>query len=209
MGFLLSISIVAFNTAMVSAPLGTMILLSNAGIFIVMLLSFFVLGEKVTKRELSAVLIAFIGLLIINPFEPTHSFGAGLILLSAVIFSIAIIMIRKEENNHSIGIALWYLLFASLFLSPFAFAGGLEQIGQAWSLVILIGLLNAGAYLAKTYSLKYEKADLVQVITLIVSPLAAIILGILILNQNPTANVLIGGTIMVGAGMIISKEIFK
>ncbi|MCK4883298.1 MAG: hypothetical protein KAS30_00375, partial [Candidatus Diapherotrites archaeon] len=69
--------------------------------------------------------------------------------------------------------------------------------------------LNAGAYLAKTYSLKYEKADLVQVITLIVSPLAAIILGILILNQNPTANVLIGGAIMVGAGMIISKEIFK
>ncbi|MFC2174800.1 DMT family transporter [archaeon] len=207
-GFALAASMAAFNTAMISAPVGTMTLLSNSVIFMVIGLSYMFLKEKVTRREVIACAIAFVGLVIINPLEPTHAFGTVLILASALTYAIAIIIIRKEERDHSIGIAFWYLLFASAFLFPFAATAGFGGLENSIGLVVLLGAFNGFAYLTKTYALKYETVDLVQVIALVASPITAIIFGFILLGQSLTANVLIGGAIMMAAGLVISKELF-
>lgn len=205
-GLFLAASIVTFNIAMVSAPIGTMAFLGNSSIFIVAILSFLLLGEKLTRRELFAILIALIGIGIINPLEPINSFGASMIFMSAFTFAVVIVLIRKEEHDHSIGIVFWYLLFAALFLFPLALTTEFVNCGEYLGLIFLLGVLNSVGYLLKTYALKYLTADLTQVIALICNPLSVLLLGFLILKQPITQSVVIGGFLIILAGLLVSKE---
>lgn len=205
-GFFLAVSIVTFNIAMTSAPIGTMAFLGNSSIFMVAILSFLLLKEKFTRKEFFAILIALIGVGIINPLEPINAFGATMIFISAFTFAFVIVLIRKEEHTHSIGIVFWYLLFASTFLFPLAMMTDFVNLDKYLKLVFLLGVLNGMGYLLKTYALKYLTADLTQVIALICNPLSVLLLGFIVLRQPITMNVVIGGFIIILSGILVSRE---
>ncbi|MCD6414511.1 MAG: DMT family transporter [Candidatus Diapherotrites archaeon] len=206
MGLSLAISIMTFNIAMVSAPIGTMTFLANSSIFIVLAFSFLFLREKATWREVAAILVALVGIAVINPLEPVRAFGASMMFVSAFTFAILIILIRRKEYNHRAGITFWYMLFAALFLLPFSITTGFVHLLDYFWLVLLLGLFNALGYLTKTYALKCETANLTQAAALIISPIAATLLGFVFLGQSLMLNVIVGGVIIIAAGLMVSKE---
>ncbi len=129
----------------------------------VILLSRIFLKEKVTKRETVAMLVAGVGFLLINPLNLVPLNYLLILMIGNLAFAFMVVIIRKEEHNHGIGIAFWYLLFASLFLSPLLAFTNFDALVVDWFPMIMVGIFSGLAYLYKDYAFKFVKADLVQI----------------------------------------------
>ncbi|MBR9707320.1 MAG: DMT family transporter [Candidatus Diapherotrites archaeon] len=194
---------------MINSPVASMTVLSQANLVFIMILAFLILKEVATREELMASAVAFVGILLINPFEATSSFWSFVMILSSFTYAISVITIRKTEMSQGIGIAFWYLLIASLFLLPLALSSGFGDWSSALGLIVLLGLLNAGFYFTLDLALKSERVDEVGVVYMVFNPLTASIFAFLILSQVPTFNTLLGiGALSLG-GVIIWRELAK
>ncbi len=193
---------------------GTAALLGSTFPGWVVLWSALFLKEKLDKRRSIALLLALSGcLLTIDPFNLSSGkfslFGAVLALGSAFSYSFYILLSNKLGKNVPSVLAAAYSLLAtaSVYILWCLFTGQFQwqMSGAGWLYCLAIGVgaaIAIGTYQAGIQLIGPSRAA----ITGTTEPATAVLLGILVLNENANLIKLIGGCLIIGAVLLLSRS---
>ncbi len=207
-GIVYAIALSLYTAANIFAPIQNAVLINYSYPFFVLLFGYFILKEKLTATKIITLVIAFIGLAIINPFQfGENNFGNLLALGGAFFYGLLITEMRKEDKNHGIGDVIWFLLFASLITLPFPIIQGLGNLSQVWIYVVLLGIVSTGlAYLFYNLALEKIEAEIGSIIATIITPLVSIILAVLIIGEQLNIRTITGGGLLILSGIYLEMH---
>ncbi|MDC1250735.1 DMT family transporter [Pelagibacteraceae bacterium] len=200
-------ALIAIVVALRELPLAVVVSLSYAAPLFITVLSIFLLSEKVGVFRWLAVIIGFIGVIIIA--EPGFK-GMNYLYFLPLIFCIGMafvtIMIRKLSTTEPI----WLI---SIFFTITISIAGLVTIPMGWKmpnfqdfiLLALIGVTGGSANLFLTQSYKLSEVSLVAPLKYL-ALVFAIFFGYFIWNEIPTIKTLIGASLVVLASLIIFRR---
>ena len=201
------IALIAIVVALRELPLAVVVSLSYAAPLFITVLSIFLLGEKVGIFRWIAVLIGFVGVLVIS--EPGFS-EVNYLYILPIIFCIGMafvtITIRKLSTSEPVWlISIFFTLtitFVSLFTIPF---GWIMPSLNDFILLALIGVTGGGANLLLTQSYKLSEVSLVAPLKYL-SLIFAILFGYLIWDEIPSYKNLVGAALVITASLIILRR---
>ncbi|MBK6267441.1 DMT family transporter [Marivirga sp. S37H4] len=129
-------------------------------------LGIYIVKEKVKPLQWVFYLIAFIGIIVIQGFDPRISFTMFLIGILAAIFSgLAYNFIRKiNTKEHPLVIVFYFPLVTLPLAGIYSAFNWVMPTGNEWYLLILIGVLTQFAQYFMTKS--YQSEDLSKVASL-------------------------------------------
>lgn len=194
-------------------PLADAITLNYAQSLLVVVFSAVFLGEVIRFYRWSAVVIGFLGVVIIAWPNLTLLRGGGLgsseaagviaTLASAASAAVAMLLIRTlVTTERTSTIVLWFSVTASL-LALLTYPFGWEKLSDA-QLVFLIAAGFSGGIAQILMTQCYRYADLATIAPFeYTSVILAIIIGYFAFGDAPTIYMLTGGAIVVGAGLFI------
>ncbi|MEE9333774.1 MAG: DMT family transporter [Granulosicoccaceae bacterium] len=157
------VAMLVFFYALSITPLALVQALSFTAPLFTTILAVFFLGEIVRLRRWAAIIVGFIGVLIIlRPGVEPIQLGAVLVMCSAAIWAMTMIVIKKLSNTDS---ALTITLYVSLFLTLFSFLPALIfwewPEGVQWLWLLAIALLGTSGQLCLAKAFSYADATLV------------------------------------------------
>jgi len=200
-------ALIAIVVALRELPLAVVVSLSYAAPLFITILSIFLLSEKVGIFRWLAVLIGFIGVIIIA--EPGFK-GMNYLYFLPLIFCIGMAFVTITIRKLSTTEPIWLI---SIFFTITISIAGLVTIPMGWImpnfqdfvLLILIGVTGGSANLFLTQSYKLSEVSLVAPLKYL-ALIFAIIFGYLIWNEIPTVKTLIGASLVVLASLIIFRR---
>ena len=205
------IALVAIFIALRSLPLATVVSISFAAPIFTTIFSIFLLSEKVGIYRWLAVLIGFIGILIIT--EPGIT-SLNVFYIFPIIFCIGLsyvaITIRKLSTTEPVWLISLYFSISITILSllsiPF---GWVMPTIKDFFILAMIGIFGGVANLWLSQSYKYSEVSLVTPLKYL-ALVFAIIFGYLIWDEVPTIKGLFGATLVIFSTLIIfRREIYK
>jgi drug/metabolite transporter (DMT)-like permease len=196
-------------------PLPEALAIGYASPLITVVLAALVLGETVRIYRWSAVIIGFLGILIIllprlsfgsealAAANPRETIGALAALASAFTAAFAMVLIRRLITTESTpSIVVYFSLIASGFALLSLPLGWVWPTSWEASLLILAGLLGGVGQILMTES--YRHADASTIATFDYSGMIwGLLVGTLIFGEQAEAIVLIGMAIVIAAGLFI------
>jgi len=200
-------ALIAIVIALRELPLAVVVSLSYAAPLFITVLSIFLLSEKVGIFRWLAVLIGFIGVIIIA--EPGFK-GMNYLYFLPLIFCIGMAFVTITIRKLSTTEPIWLI---SIFFTITISIAGLATIPMGWVmpnlqdfiLLALIGVTGGSANLFLTQSYKLSEVSLVAPLKYL-ALIFAIIFGYLIWGEIPTGKTLIGAFLVVFASLIIFKR---
>lgn len=200
--------------ALARLPLPEAITLNYAQPLLVVMFSAMFLGETVRGYRWSAVVIGLLGVLIISWPKLTlfgegsgigrsETLGVASALGAATVSAISLILVRSLVHTEKTGsIVLWFSLTAtlvSLLSLPFGWTAltPMQMLGLAGA-----GVFGGVAQLLMTESYRHAEISTVAPFEY-TSMILAIVIGYLVFGDVPTIHMLVGGVIVVGAGLFI------
>ena len=200
-------ALIAIVVALRELPLAVVVSLSYAAPLFITVLSIFLLSEKVGIFRWLAVLIGFIGVIIIA--EPGFK-GMNYLYFLPLIFCIGMAFVTITIRKLSTTEPIWLI---SIFFTITITIAGLVTIPMGWImpnfqnfiLLALIGVTGGSANLFLTQSYKLSEVSLVAPLKYL-ALIFAIIFGYLIWNEIPTIKTLIGTSLVVLASLIIFRR---
>ena len=205
------IAIIAIFIALRKLPLATVVSISFAAPIFTTIFSIFLLNEKVGIYRWLAVLVGFIGILIIT--EPGIS-NLNIYYIFPIIFCLGLsyvaITLRQLSTTEPVWLISLFFSIAITFLSfltlPF---GWVMPSFNHFLILSLVGIFGGVSNLWLSQSYKYSEVSLVtplKYLTLVF----AIIFGYFIWDEIPTIKTLIGALLVIVSTLIIfRREIYK
>ena len=205
------IAIIAIFIALRKLPLATVVSISFAAPIFTTIFSIFLLSEKVGIYRWLAVLVGFIGILIIT--EPGIS-NLNIYYIFPIIFCLGLsyvaITLRQLSTTEPVWLISLFFSIAITFLSfltlPF---GWVMPSFNHFLILSLVGIFGGASNLWLSQSYKYSEVSLVtplKYLTLVF----AIIFGYFIWDEIPTIKTLIGALLVIVSTLIIfRREIYK
>ena len=197
-------------------PLSDAIALGLSGPIFITVLSVPVLGEHVGWRRWSAVIVGFVGVLVMTrPGSTLFDVNAFVPLAAAILYAVAMLSIRKlGATEPSTTIVFHFTAFATL-ASLLTIPWGMVDPEQAWVLpsswaqlgvLIVIGGLGGVAQIVMTMA--YQRARAATVASFDYTALIyGFLLGAIFFGEVPDIFLIVGGGIVVVAGVyIIHRE---
>jgi len=200
-------ALIAIVVALRELPLAVVVSISYAAPLFITVLSIFLLSEKVGIFRWLAVLIGFIGVIIIaEPGFKSMNYLYFLPLIFCIGMAFVTITIRKLSTTEPI----WLI---SIFFTITISIAGLATIPMGWKmpnfqdfiLLALIGATGGSANLFLTQSYKLSEVSLVAPLKYL-ALVFAIFFGYFIWNEIPTIKTLIGASLVIFASLIILKR---
>ncbi len=191
-----------FYAAVVHLPLADVMSFYMAGPIYVAALSHMLLREAVGWRRWTAILVGFVGVVIM--LQPSGDFTAASIyaFMGSVVFGLTIIMGRLLRGTSDTTLVTWQTVF-SMGL------GALLTIGEwqtpnaiEWSGMLLLGIVSCAAHLMIVRALKLAPAALLAPFHYTML-LWGVIFGWMFFDDIPGARIFIGSAIIVLAGLFI------
>ena len=205
------IAIVAIFIALRKLPLATVVSISFAAPIFTTIFSIFLLSERVGVYRWLAVLVGFIGILIIT--EPGIS-ELNIYYIFPIIFCLGLSYVAITLRQLSTSEPVWLIsLFFSIAITLLSFLtipfGWVMPSFNHFILLSLIGIFGGVSNLWLSQSYKYSEVSLVtplKYLTLIF----AIIFGYFIWDEIPTIKTLVGALLVIISTLIIfRREIYK
>jgi len=200
-------ALIAIVVALRELPLAVVVSLSYAAPLFITVLSIFLLSEKVGIFRWLAVLIGFVGVIIIA--EPGFK-GMNYLYFLPLIFCIGMAFVTITIRKLSTTEPIWLI---SIFFTITISIAGLATIPMGWKmpnfqdfiLLTLIGVTGGSANLFLTQSYKLSEVSLVAPLKYL-ALVFAIFFGYFIWNEIPTIKTLIGASLVVLASLIIFRR---
>ena len=205
------IALVAIFIALRSLPLATVVSISFAAPIFTTIFSIFLLSEKVGIYRWLAVIVGFVGILIIT--EPGIT-SLNIYYIFPIIFCVGLsyvaITIRKLSTSEPVWlISLFFsisITLLSLLSIPF---GWVMPTIKDFLILAMIGIFGGVANLWLSQSYKYSEVSLVTPLKYL-ALVFAIIFGYLIWDEVPTIKSLFGAALVIFSTLIIfRREIYK
>ena len=203
-----TLAIIALFIALREIPLADVVSLTFGGPIFVTLGSIFFLSEKVGVKRWLAVLIGFIGmLLIVKPAYEELNIYYIFPIIFCIFFACVALSIRSLSSTEpNYRIALYFSLLSmivGLLTLPF---GWVMPNKFELFLLIFTGLVGSVANILLTVSLRYAEASLVTP-TKYLNLVFAILLGYFIWSEIPKLLTLVGaGLIIISSVIIFMRE---
>ena len=178
-----------------------------------LILSMIFLGERIAWRRGLGIALTFAGVLVVmwNPAGFSLSGGLALIAASTLMSSVGVIMTKQIEGMRPITFQAW-VGFASLapmallsaWLEPNAVDAAVAAGWPFWTaLVFSAVVVSLGAHTVYVTLLQKYEANLISALIL-VTPLATIVLGVLVLNDPFGPRLIIGSALALAGVLIIA-----
>lgn len=222
-GLFLFLSYTTFMMGLAALPLAEIEAIRFSGPLMITFLSVVMLGEKVGPRRWLALVVGFIGvLLIVRPGSATFNLASVFVLISVLFYALVVILTRKLQTNDSSATMAYYsslvYLVAALVLVPLPVIVG--EIPNAhpsiaflirpwsmpsfldWLIMSGLGLIWAGwmYLLSRAYSL--AQASVAAPFEYVSLPIN-IMWGFLIWHEIPTWLTLAGAFLTLGSGLYV------
>jgi drug/metabolite transporter (DMT)-like permease len=194
--------VLAFS-ALAYLPLAESTTIGFVAPFFAVMLSALVLKEPVGKHRWSAVLLGFLGVLIVMRPESSHLPLEGLALAVAAAFGVGVVTITIRQIGRTEGTqttVLWFSLLSMLVLSPLLpfFAKGHDTV--TWGILAALGLFGGFGQLFLTASLRF--APVPVVVPFDYSQLLwAVLLGWWLFETHPPATTWVGAAVIIASGL--------
>jgi len=184
--------------------LGSAVAISFAAPLFTTLLSIVILKERVGVHRWSALVVGFVGVVIVTePGAGTFQLGAFFALANAVLISSVAVAIRRMSLTESTETLTLYqmivITLCTLFLLPFGFRS------PAWldaAALAIAGVGNGVAQYWWTRALTLAPPSAVVPFNYL-SLVWATLLGLAIWGDVPTPHLLLGAAVVVGSGLYI------
>lgn len=222
-GFFLFISFTTYMMGLAALSLADVAAIRNSGPLMITFLSVVWLGEKVGPRRWLALIVGFIGvLLIVQPGSGTFNLGSIFVLIATLFYALSVMVTRKLQTTDSSATMAYYsslvYLVIAFILAPLA--GVVGEIPDAhpsiaflfrawimptvldWVIMSGLGLVWAGGmyFVARAYSL----AQASVVAPFEYTPLLFnVIWGLILWREVPTLTTVAGALLTVVSGMYI------
>jgi drug/metabolite transporter (DMT)-like permease len=200
--------------ALTRLPLPDAITLNYAQPLLVVVFSSLFLGEAIRIYRWSAVAVGLVGVVIISWPELTllssasamddqQVLGVLAALTSAASASVAAILVRNlVQSERTATIVLWFSMMASV-LALLTLPFGWQAMTSAQSLLLIAaGFCGGIAQIFMTSAYRHAEVSVVAPFEY-TSMILAIVVGYVVFGDVPTAYMLVGGTIVVAAGIFI------
>lgn len=177
---------------------------------LVMLLSPFLLKERLTYRKILCILCAIVGMFLIigiNTGEgKNHLLGIGYGLCAAVLYASVVIMNKFVKGLTGIETTLVQLSFASLVLLPYILLTQKIQIFEldqkSMIYLVTMGIVHTGlAYLLYFTAMNQLSGQTIAIFSY-TDPISAILLSSIILQETMSMMQICGGILILGATLL-------
>ncbi len=201
------IALVSIFIALRNLPLATVVSITFAAPIFTTIFSIFLLNEKVGLYRWLAVLVGFVGIIIIS--EPGFS-SLNLYYIYPIIFCLGLsyvaIAIRKLSSTEPVWLISFFFSFSIMLLSFLSFYQNwiLPSLMDLF-LLSLIGILGGLANLWLSQSYKLSEVSLVTPLKYL-ALVFAIIFGFFIWDEVPTFKTLIGAALVILSSFIIFRR---
>lgn len=185
----------------------TLFIFYLAPIIVVILTPLF-LGEKLQKKSLTAVVLAFCGALLmifssVEPAVPELNFkGIAFAFSGALCFSFTIMIAKMLKEVSGLTLAFYQMLVASIILI-FVVDISLSLQGRVIIPVVMLGVFHT----AFAYTIYYEGIKEIMVqhagVLLYLDPVVASLLGFVVFREAVGTMGLLGGFLIAFAGIIV------
>ena len=200
-------AIVAIFIALRELPLATVVSITFASPIFTTIFSIFLLSEKVGLYRWLAVLVGFIGIIVIS--EPGFS-SMNIYYFYPIIFCLGLsyvaIAIKQLSVSEPVWLISFYFSISIMILSFFTIPQGwiLPTLKDLF-LLSLLGILGGLANLWLTQSYKFSEVSLVTPLKYL-ALVFAIIFGYLIWGEVPTLRTLVGSLLVIISSVIIFRR---
>ena len=201
------IAIVAIFIALRKLPLATVTSISFAAPIFTTILSIFLLNEKVGFYRWLAVLMGFIGILIIS--EPGFN-SMNIYYVYPIVFCLGLsyvaITIKQLSSTEPVWLISFYFSLSIMIMSLFTITNGwiFPNIIDL-ALLSLLGILGGLANLWLTQSYKLSDVSLVTPLKYL-GLIFAIFFGYIFWSEIPTSKTLIGSALVITSSIIIFRR---
>lgn len=189
-------------------PISDAIFLVYLAPILVAMLAPVLLKEKLERTTLLALAISLGGMTLISfgGGAARHLDGLGVIyaLLAAVLFAFLILVLKKlREGLPTLTISLYEIVIGTLILLPFAAAGGYQITAKGWASIAVLGvILVAFTSIIYVHAARGVKAQHIGILAYL-EPVSATLLAALFLGEHPGWNGLVGGLMIIAAGILV------
>jgi drug/metabolite transporter (DMT)-like permease len=188
-------------------PMAQAISLSYSTPLFVTIAAVIFLHEKVRMRRWSAVVIGFIGVLVIvQPGSATFSLGTLVALSAAVLSGVVAIQIKQLSRIDAADTIVLYTYFfwVPLSLVPALFSWQWPH-GITWLWVVAIGIFGTGGQLFWTRALKLGEVSALTPISFMQLPVVALAAWLLF-GEQPSRWTILGAAIIFSANIYIAHR---
>ncbi len=201
------IALVSIFIALRNLPLATVVSISFAAPIFTTIFSIFLLNEKVGLYRWLAVLVGFIGIVVIT--EPGFN-SLNFYYIYPIIFCLGLsyvaIAIRKLSSTEPVWLISFFFSFSISILGLFSlFQGWVMPNFLDLFLLSMVGILGGLANLWLSQSYKYSEVSLVTPLKYL-ALVFAIIFGYFIWSEVPTIKTLVGALLVIVSSFIIFRR---
>ena len=201
------VAIVAIFIALRNLPLATVVSITFAAPIFTTIMSIFFLSEKVGLYRWLAVIVGFIGILIIS--EPGFS-SLNFYYIYPIIFCLGLsyvaIAIKQLSSTEPVWLIGLYFSFSIMIMSFFTLPQGwiMPNLKDLF-LLCMVGILGGLANLWLTQSYKFAEVSLVTSLKYL-ALLFAIFFGYIFWDEIPTIKTLLGAALVTISSIIIFRR---
>jgi len=189
-------------------PIADATALSYAAPIFITLFSIFLLDETIGIRRWLAVIVGFIGVVLIaQPAGAEWNSGVFAAIASAISGALVAIWLRRlSATEKSVTIGLYYNSSGTLFCIGWVLVtGSLMPQGIDLLMFLVFGIMCAGQQWLLTISFRYAEASLLAPFEYLAMIFAAIV-GFVFLGEVPVLTTWLGGAVIAASGLFIFKR---
>lgn len=215
-GVLIAASMALHNAAIPRTSIGVSTVIFHIQPFGTMALAAWLLGEKITPRQIGAAVIAFIGLTLatgvinslISGESPSHDYMVGLLL--SLVGSLAMagftLLAKAMKSVTSFALTWWQCFIGALATIWWPMIDGWPVTHQSWAWLIGLGAIHSGLAYVLMYS-GFAKLSTGRIAVLqFVYPMTAFVIDGLVYGHTLTMSQIFGLSMMGAAIWSIKRE---
>ncbi len=172
-----------------------------------------VLKTKFDKIHLALGLLVLGGIYFLSPkidFKNDYFIAIVLGVVSAIFYALRNILMKREvERYNGTSLMFYQILVVAICLFPVIFLSDFQEVIGQWKPLLVLAVLTTcighTLFLLSFRNFSITAASIMSSI----QPVYGIILGVVLLNEVPRLNTLIGGALIIGAVIIESSLSFK
>jgi drug/metabolite transporter (DMT)-like permease len=192
----------AVNYAEKSISSGLTSILVALGPVFMVVLSSFLLGERIGKRVVYALMLAVLGSVLLSfanlNLNGSAISGSAEAILGALFYAVFTVASKPLIQKYgALPVCIWASVLGTAFLLPFASAGFVHQVSalslEGWSALLYLSIVSSVVGYLVYYTMIGRGAISTLSVQLYLIPIVSVIAGVLILHEQVTVLMLIGG----------------
>ena len=198
------LGIAAYFYALANMKLSDAVILNKMSPFFVMVFAALFLKEKITKKQLIALITAALGaVLVIRPGFDSNIIPSLIALMSSIFAGVAYTIVRQLRKTDSAATVVFYFsLFSTLAMVPFMISGSFIIPSPVQIIALFaLGLFASAAQLFMTNAYRHAEAGELSIYTY-ANIVFSTIFGFVFFQEIPDWFSVIGAVLIISAGYL-------